>query len=238
MSKIATLLLSGANNHDWQRSTPFLRELLEESGKFEVQVTNDISTALEDSGSLAAQSLIVDDYNGPDPSEKAKSALETSVGGGTGFVVVHAANNSFKGWNGFERMAGLLFREGSGHGEFHEFQVTIKNRDHPITRGIEDFRQWDELYHGLLNIHDVPHDLLATAHSDPAKGGSGRDEPMMIALQYGSGRVFHQILGHVWPEPPWEGYKGCSMIALENPGFQSTFLRGCEWAATGGVTSA
>ncbi len=65
--------------------------------------------------------------------------------------------------------------------------------------------------------------ILATAYSDPANNGTGRDEPMLMALSYGSGRVFHTTLGH-------------DINALSSVDFVVTFQRGTEWAATGKVT--
>ena len=38
--------------------------------------------------------------------------------------------------------------------------------------------------------------VLATAFSDPANAGSGRDEPMLMVLTHGKGRIFHTTLGH------------------------------------------
>jgi type 1 glutamine amidotransferase len=51
---------------------------------------------------------------------------------------------------------------------------------------------------------------------------------MLIVREYGKGRVFHCIAGHVW--------EGGPMDTFENPDFQRVLLRGCEWAATGAVT--
>jgi len=65
--------------------------------------------------------------------------------------------------------------------------------------------------------------VLATAHSDPANNGSGRDEPQLMVLAYGRGRVFHTTMGH-------------DVSALSSVDFVATFQRGTEWAATGGVT--
>lgn len=236
MAKIKTLLLSGENNHDWRRSTPFCKELLEGAGLFDVTVTEDPSGALAGADALKDVDLLFDDYNGPDWSPQARANFERAVAGGTGLVVLHAANNAFAGWAEFEKMAGLLWRDGAGHGEFHEFEVKIADREHPITRGMEDFLIWDELYHRLTNPQEVNAQVLATAYSSPDRGGSGDQEPMMAVLEYGRGRVFHQILGHVWAGDPNGEYKGASMIALENPSFKQSLLRGCQWAATGEVT--
>jgi uncharacterized protein len=65
--------------------------------------------------------------------------------------------------------------------------------------------------------------LLATAFSDASKGGTGHDEPVLLALNYGKGRVFHTLLGRT--------ADGVACV-----GFQVTLARGAEWAATGKVT--
>ena len=236
MDKIRTLLLTGANNHDWRRSAPFCRDLLEGTGRFAVKVTEDPSAALADESVLSQVDLLFSDYNGPDWSAPAKATFEDAVRTGTGLVILHAADNAFRGWAEYEEMVGLLWREGTGHGQYHEFPVTVRDREHPVTRGLPDFALWDELYHRLVHMHDVPYHVLATAYSDPGKGGTGCDEPVMVVTQYGSGRVYHHVLGHVWPGDPAGGNKGVTMATFQNEGFQRALIRGCEWAATGGVT--
>ena len=228
MEPIKTLLLTGENNHDWRASAPFCRDLLAQSGKFIVTLTEDPSAALEDAASLKQYELLFSDYNGPEWSAGAKANFEAAVRSGTGLVVMHAADNAFPGWVEYEKMVGLMWREGTGHGSFHEFPVTIVDRNHPVTQGLSDFRQWDELYHRLVHMHDVDYHVLATAYSDPATGGTGQDEPGMVTTGYGAGRIFHQVLGHVWPGNP-------DMRAFESDGFQRSLLRGCEWAARGTV---
>jgi len=51
----------------------------------------------------------------------------------------------------------------------------------------------------------------------------------MIVTQYGAGRVYHHVLGHVW--------EGGDMTALEDDNFKRILIRGTEWAATGAVTA-
>ncbi|MGB9618824.1 MAG: ThuA domain-containing protein [Armatimonadota bacterium] len=228
MAAIKCLLLSGANNHDWRRSSPFIRQVLEESGKFQVTITEYPSAALENASELVGYDLIFSDYNGPEWSDTAKSNFASAIAGGTGLVVMHAADNAFPGWVEYEKMIGLLWREGTGHGQFQEIEVRFVDQDHPITRGLADYHTWDELYNRLVHMHGVPYHVLATAWSNPEKGGTGNHEPVMVVTQYGKGRVYHQVLGHVW--------EGGDMRALENDGFKQTLIRGCEWAATGEVT--
>jgi type 1 glutamine amidotransferase len=74
--------------------------------------------------------------------------------------------------------------------------------------------------------------VLATALADKAKfpTATGEHEPMLMAITYGKGRVFHSTLGHVGPndKPPF-----APVVCV---GFVVTLQRGTEWAATGRVT--
>jgi len=211
---------------------------LDDSGKFDVTITEDPSSTLENAEGLKDVQLFFLDYCGPEWSESAKANFEASVSGGTGVTVLHGSDNAFPGWVEYEKMLGLSHRhsQGSGHGDFHEFEVVIKDHEHPITRNLANFKIHDELYHKLLHLHGAAYHLLATAYSDPDKGGTGEHEPILITTRYGQGRVFHTTLGHVWPHDFGNAeYKGASLIAFQNKGFQETLLRGCEWAATGAV---
>ena len=62
-NSITTLYVTGANNHDWERTGPFLRDVLTASGDFSITYTEDASAALE--GDLSGFDLLFLDYNGP-----------------------------------------------------------------------------------------------------------------------------------------------------------------------------
>jgi type 1 glutamine amidotransferase len=64
--------------------------------------------------------------------------------------------------------------------------------------------------------------VLATAYSDPAKRGTGKDEPIVWTVSFGRGRVVHTTLGH-------------DLKAMAQEGFVTLVVRGVEWAATGKV---
>ncbi|WP_298535472.1 ThuA domain-containing protein [uncultured Algibacter sp.] len=121
----------------------------------------------------------------------------------------------------------------ASHGPQYEFQLQTRAPEHPIMKDLP--KLWmhtkDELYDRMRG-HGENMTILATAYSDAKKNappwkegvpGTGRHEPMLMAIEYGSGRIFHSALGHM-------------DYSFECAGFITTFQRGVEWAATGQVT--
>jgi type 1 glutamine amidotransferase len=238
--KIRVLILSGRNNHDWRATTPFLRKILVDSGRFDVRVEEEPAGVT--AATLAAYDVLVLDYEGPRWGDVTERAVENFVKQGKGLVAVHAANYAFTGlevladnhkpsglqqppWLEYLQMVGGWWTEGrpkTAHAPRHCFTVKFIDHEHPITRGLaESFRISDELYHSP-QMSPGAH-ILATAFDDPANGGTGKDEPLMWTVNYGQGRVFYTALGH-------------DVSAQQESGYVCTFARGAEWAATGAVT--
>lgn len=119
---------------------------------------------------------------------------------------------------------------GGDHGSRVPYVVNIRNTEHPITKGLP--LHWlqveDELY-GNLRGPANNLTVLATAFSDKKSGGTGKEEPVLMTIDYGKGRVFHSVMGHTAHD---------FFTSMFNVGFQVTFSRGTEWAATGNVTQA
>lgn len=234
---VRAAVLTGANNHDWEWTAPEIAGALGETGRFEVSVVHEPSKWLVTHAPRAFASgelqVLVLDYNGPRWTEPAEHAFVEAVRAGCGVVVLHAANNAFKGWTEYEQMVGLLWRDGTGHGAYHPFDVVVVDPHHAITRGMADIRLHpDELYHGLVLAPGAEFRVLLSAFSDPKTGGTGRHEPMATAGTLGKGRVFHTPLGHVWKGVP------ATRATWGDPQLRRLVARGAEWAATGQVTLA
>lgn len=252
------LIITGQNNHNWQASSPILKQLLDQTKLF---TTNIIETPAQGKDmnvfnpDFSKYDVVVLDYNGDLWPEKIKVAFVDYVKNGGGVVVYHAADNAFSGWKEYNEMIGLggwggrtekngpyvYFKNGKqvfdsapgsggSHGARHEFIVQIRNTEHPITKGlpVKWLHAEDELYSQLRGPAKNM-EILATAYADTAKGGTGRDEPVLSIISYGKGRIFHTTIGH-------SGNGDKKFPALECAGFITTFQRGTEWAASGVVT--
>ncbi len=247
-----TLIVDGQNNHKWQETTPLIKATLESTGRFQVDVATtpakggDMSQFNPVFGNY---DVVVSNYNGEPWSAATSKSFEAFVSGGGGFVCVHAADNSFPQWPEYNEMIGIggwggrneksgpyvRWREGKfardaqagrggSHGKRHAFEVIVRDPSHPITRGIPTswMQSEDELY-AELRGPATSMDVLATAFSDKATGGTGEHEPMLMVIPFGKGRVFHTTLGH-------------DAVAMSGAGFQITLQRGAEWVVTGEVT--
>lgn len=260
--KIPVLIVDGMNNHDWQRGTKLLKEILEGSGLFTVDVSTSPTNRDTTSEAWAKwrpafsnYAVVVNNFNSGYktnslrwPREVEKS-FEDFVSGGGGLVNVHAANNSFPLWPAYNEMIGLGWRDKnfgptlivgtngqivsipagqgntSGHGKEHDFQITILDHNHPITKGMPD--KWmhplEQLTHGqrgpATNLH-----VLDYAWADDTQ----ENELMDWVSTYGKGRVYTTMLGHLWKDGP--------DTTMRCVGFQTLLIRGTEWAATGKVT--
>jgi hypothetical protein len=239
--------------HNWPLVTAALKKMLDETGLFQVEVVTappaggNFANFKPD---FTRYKAVVLNYDAPAerwPPEL-KTSFEKYIQGGGGLVSVHAADNAFRGWKAFNEMIGIggwrerdekdgpfwYYKDGKlvsdntrgsagSHGQRIPFLLTVR-QSHPITNGLP--KTWmhhnDELY-ARLRGPGQNMTVLATAYSDPANNGSGRDEPILMTLTSGKGRIFHTTMGH-------------DIAAVSSVDFVVTFQRGTEWAATGNVT--
>ena len=194
--------------------------------------------------------VINEGFGANDWPEATQRAFEKYMAEGGGMVSFHAANNAWPDWKEYNKMTGLggwggrneksgpylyindageVIRDdspgrGGSHGPQHEYEIKVSEPEHPIMKGLPPvFKHGpDELYDRLRGpAENIT--ILASAYSSKDQNGTGRHEPVFMAIEYGKGRVFHTVLGH-------------AVQHLKQGSFITTFQRGTEWAATGNVT--
>jgi uncharacterized protein len=140
---------------------------------------------------------------------------------GIGLVSLHHNLGAHRDWDEFRRIIGGKFilkeceidgkaypRSGWSHGE--HLKITVADRDHPITKGLQDFEIHDETYNHYYTSPDVKV-LLRTDHPK-------NDPEIAWAHQYGNSRVFYLMLGH-------------DSKAWANPAYPELLLRGIRWTS-------
>jgi len=155
---------SGGPHHAWQQTTPVLKKELEETGLFQVDVVTapqsggDFRSFKPD---FKQYQVVLSNLDSPDWPADLKTSFEQYMKEGGGLVVVHAADNAFPDWREFNLMVGIggwrgrnekagplwYYNDGKlvsdpspgnagAHGLRLPFQLTTRNSEHPITRGL------------------------------------------------------------------------------------------------------
>jgi uncharacterized protein len=244
------LLIDGPSNdgRDWNQESGPVKAILESLGPFQVDVEK---ADAHSQPVFEKYKLIVLNYGGDAWPIATLAALEKYVTNGGGIVALPGADSAFPDSLSYNLMlgvaasanrdqhAGPLWFYKNGNVAYDNttpgkagnlippgapFLITIRDTEHPITKGLP--LSWlhvpDELA-GRVRGPGKNMVLLVTAFSDPAKGGTGLDEPQMVAVTYGKGRIFHTLLGRT--AEAWQG-----------AGLRTLLARGAQWAATGKVT--
>jgi type 1 glutamine amidotransferase len=244
-AKLAALIVTGQSGHDWRSTTPALRKILEDTGRFDVRVTEEFRGATAET--LAPYDVVIVNYFERGRPElrwgvRTEAALADFVRSGKGLVIYHFAVAAFDGWAEYEKLAAGMWAPSKGYGHHsarHDFIVDIADPDHPITRGLKGSlpQTNDELYANLRWQPAGSYHVLATAWDDhvlyqasrtDAKNpqpisGAGLHQPVAWTVNHGTGRVFTTVLGH-------------DVATIETATFTTLFSRGAEWAAAGSVT--
>ncbi len=248
--------------HDWPVTSAAMARRLTSSGLFDVTVVASPARGEDMAAFAPAfhdYDAVVLDYEGDDWPVDTRRAFAEYMRHGGGLVIVHATNNAFPAWPEFQDICGISgwggrdessgpkvrWRDGQQvldrspgvamHPDRHDFVVTTRAAGHPVMNGLPS--AWlhadDELYSQLRGPARQM-EVLATASANPTvyAKATGEQEPVLLTIRYGEGRVFHTTLGHVGPSD------GSRTTAIECAGFVTTLLRGTEWAATGEVTQA
>jgi arylsulfatase A len=141
-----------------------------------------------------------------------KAALKNLLQKGKGMVFLHHSLASYQEWEEFEKILGgryvLSDQDGSTYRHDVDIPVHVVNKDHPVTRGMDDFSIHDEVY-GNFRVQPGIEPLLTTTH--PESG-----EIIGWTNTYGKSRIVYLQLGH-------------DHHAYEDPNFRMLLNQAINW---------
>ncbi len=248
--RLKVLIIDGQNNHKWDITTPVLKDALEISGAFTVEVSttppkgSPVEAWHAWKPEFTGYQAVVSNYNGEPWPQNVRDAFTKYVADGGGFVSVHAANNSFPDWKEYNDMIGVggwggrneksgpwlyvkdgkLFRDTSaGNGGAHgpQHEFVVETQSPDHPIMRGLPKRWLHAKDELYSKLRGPGENVEIL-STAVSDLTAMNEPNNLVLAYHKGRVFHTTLGH-------------ADYSMLDRGFYTILQRGTEWVATGNV---
>ena len=140
-------------------------------------------------------------------------AVKDFVAGGGGVLFYHNVTYISPHNDDFRDVLGAVTEQ---HPPLRPFKVKVLNRNHPITRGVNDFVVTDE-QHFVNYQKDPKHLLLQSVNENGLTHNHfGNSSPVGWAYDYGKGRVCYLAPGHV-------------ITALWNPEYEKLQQNAVRW---------
>lgn len=258
--RLQVLIISGQNSyeHDWTGVNNVLRKQLQDTGRFDVRVTEDF-----DHGTLAQlkkYDVVLLNYssrwNYADAQQHlwspgAFQALYDYVAQGGGLVAYHSSFTWGREIPEYRRLVGAVMQPGfSRRAPQDAFMFEISDREHPITQGLRRFH-WtmnEDMYTNMVFAPDAKVQVLAVAHDarkayEPERAGPkyppAAYTPDKLAQMKGIDDRHPQMWVHSYGRGRvFSITLGHGPDTLMFDGVRTLMARGTEWAASGRVTIA
>ncbi len=182
MRKLRALILSGRQDHDFDRCARAIQDILTESGLISVNLTDNPKDLTD--GNLSKYGVCVLHTSSVKLNKGQEKALQTLVARGGGLVALHESSQLAKQ---SAAMAELLGCTPSGQAVTAVCEMKARDRTHPLMRRLKSFAVEDEILRIKCRRGVKP--LLETYWQ-------GEMLPMALTNTCGNGRVFYLALGH------------------------------------------
>jgi uncharacterized protein len=216
--RIRILLVTGG--HDFERE-PFLKVFQENPDiAFKAVEHPNAQALLRPEAAKNWDVLVLYDMCQP-ISEEAKADFLARLKEGKGLVVLHHAIADYQKWPEYAKIIGARYylekttidgvekaRSQYQHGV--DIKVSVADKQHPVTKGIQDYVIHDETYK-LFDVFEDAHPLLTT--EEPLS-----NKVIAWAKTYGAARVVYIQSGH-------------DHFAYENPNFRRLLSQAIKWTA-------
>ena len=198
MQRNALIVWGGWDGHQPRAVADIFGSVLRDE-RFDVEVRDTLDAFLE-RDKLMNLSLVVPVWTmGSITQDQLRNVCEAVASAGVGIAGCHGGMcDAFRDATEWQFMTGGQWVAHPGN-DGVRYRVNIRDRDHEITRGVDDFDVASEQYY--MHV-DPAVKVLATTRfpssgvDGPHVGNGSVDMPVVWAKVYGKGRVFYNSLGH------------------------------------------
>jgi type 1 glutamine amidotransferase len=185
----ALIVWGGWDGHHPAEFAEQCAEMLRESG-----MSVDVSDSLDALSTAPERRLVVPIWTMGTIAPEPLAALVAAVESGVGLAGFHGGmGDAFRDATDFQFMVGGQFVAHPDN--IKDYGVAIADREHEVTRGLDDFRMHSEQYY--MHVDPSNHVLATTVFEpDSAPWVSGVEMPVAWTRRHGEGRVFYSSLGH------------------------------------------
>jgi type 1 glutamine amidotransferase len=255
---INVLIIDGQNFHKWAETSPIIKEMLEKTGKFKVDIlTSPPKGAAKEAWDkfkpdFTKYAVVLSNYSGDAWPEAVQKDFEKFVADGGGFVAYHFAVAGFEKWDAFNKMIGIGWRAGGANfGEGVYINAEGKTMKRAKGEGTGSGHPAAHLFDCTVRDAGSP-----ITKGLPEKWTHAKDE--LYASLRGPVGDIHILVTAFAPKGPRDGQTGenepiawtntfskgrifVSVLGHEKdetryPDTAILLMRGVEWAATGAVT--
>ena len=196
-SRSALIVQGGWEGHQPKEVADLFRDILAAEG-FDVEISDSLDAFLE-ADKLNGLSLIIPVWTMSTITDAQFAPVQAAIRDhGVGMAGCHGGMcDAFRTNTEWQFLTGSQWVAHPGN-DGVRYTVAIADRDHEITRGLDDFEVVSEQYY--LQV-DPAVKVLATTHF-PTPGvegphtGNPCEMPQVYTKMYGKGRVFYNALGH------------------------------------------
>jgi len=253
--KISVLVIDGQNGHNWKATTPVIKELLEKTGRFTVEVlTSPPARSPKEAWAkfnpdFSKYAVVLSNYQGDAWPDEVARNFEKYVDGGGGFVAYHFASAAFPQWDAYNKMIGMGWSRDPKSNE----GLYIDENGKEVRRAKGEGRGG---FHGAAHVFEcsVYDKDSPLTKGLPAKWSHIKDE--LYGSLRGPAKDMHILVTAfsdkdkggtgmnepmAWTVPFGKGRVFVNVLGHDVPETAAPdtavlLARGCEWAATGAVT--
>jgi len=218
------LILSGQNNHEWDKTTAALLKMYKELPGYEIDVTADPESLTYEE--IKNYDVLISNWNNWPDNDIAWNPVQEKafldyVEEGGGIVFIHAGASSYYSSEIYHKLGIGKWGKETSHGQPAKGKIVQLSQEHPVTKGLNEFYILDEIWeHTDISPGAL---VLARMTGKSEEDGHMISEDAVFVREIGNGRTFYTIMGH-------------DERALFNTGLKTILLRATEWAASGDVT--